>query len=63
MVMFQLIMMCSVYQHQFRRRKMCGKFSQIHPAHWLFVCYKKWLVLTEQAIHGNISTRVDVLLC
>ena len=66
MVRFQLIrkssyaknklQMCSVTQHQCRCRQMCGKCSQIHPVHSLFVCYKKWLVLTEQSIHFNVST-------
>ena len=51
MVWFQLItmsscaknklQMCSVTQHQCRRRQMCGKCSQIHPVHSLFVRYKK----------------------
>ena len=73
MVRFQLIrmfsyannklQMCSVTQHQCWRRQMRGKLSQIHPVHSLFVCYKKWLVLTEQSIHGNVSTHEDVLLC
>ena len=61
MVRFQLIrmttyaknkqQMCSVNQHQFRRRQRCGKFSQIHPVHSLFVSYKKLFVLTEQSIN------------
>ena len=64
MVRFQLIgissyaknklQMCSVIQHQCRRRQMCGKCSQIHPVHSLFVRYKKRLVLTEQSIHGKV---------
>ena len=34
----------------------CGKYSQIHPVHLLFVFYKKkWLVLPEQSIHGKNS--------
>ena len=51
MARFQLITMssyaknklhlCSVTQHQRCRRQRCGKFSQIHPVHSLFVCYKK----------------------
>ena len=41
----------------------CGKYSQIHPVHLLFVSYKKWLVLPEQSIHGKVSTHKDVLLC
>ena len=41
----------------------CGKYSQIHPVHSLFVCYKKLLVLPEQSIHGKLSTHQDVLLC
>ena len=51
------LQMCSVTQHQCRRRQICGKCSQIHPFHSLFVCYKKWLVLTEQSIHGKVSTQ------
>ena len=39
------------------------KYSQIHPVHWLFVYYKKNFVMTEQSIHGNVSTHKDVLLC
>ena len=38
--------MCSVTQHQCRRRQMCGKLSQIRTVHSLFVCYKNdlsWL--------------------
>ena len=40
------LQMCSVTQHQCRRRQMCGKCSQIHPVHSLFVRYKNdfsWL--------------------
>ena len=48
--------MCSVTQHQWKCRQMCGKCSQIHPVHSLFVCYKKWLVFTEESIHFNVST-------
>ena len=56
MVKFQLIsmssyaknklQMCSVTLHQCRRRQMCGKCSQIHLIHSLFVHYKNdlsWL--------------------
>ena len=39
---------------------MCGKLSQIHRVHSLFVCYKNLLVLAEQSIHGMISTQYDV---
>ena len=55
------LQMCLVTQHQFRRRQMWGKFSQIHSVHSLFVCYK--LVLTEQSFPGNVSIHSDVLLC
>ena len=41
---------------------MCGKVSQIHIVHSLFVCYKILLVLTEQSILGKVSTHWDVLL-
>ena len=44
------LQMCSVTQQQCRRRQMCGKCSQIHPVHSLFVRYKKRLVLIEQSI-------------
>ena len=37
--------------NQWKCRQMCGKCSQIHPVHSLFVCYKKWLVFTEESIH------------
>ena len=49
-------LMFSVIQHQCWRRQMCGKRSQIHPVHSLFVCYKILLVLTEQSIHGKVPT-------
>ena len=49
--------MCSVTQHQCRRRQMFGKCSQIHPVHSLFVRYKKRFVLIEQSIRGKVSTR------
>ena len=32
----------------------CGKYSQIHPVHSLFVCYKELLVLPKQSIHGKL---------
>ena len=50
------LQMCSITQHQCRRRQMWGKFSQIHIELSLFISYKKWLVLTEQSIHGKVST-------
>ena len=50
------LQMCSVNQHQFRRRQMWGKFSLIHPVHSLFIRYKKWLGLNEQSIQGKVST-------
>ena len=43
--------MCSVIQHQCRRRQMWGECSKIHTVHSLFVRYKKRLVLIEQSIH------------
>ena len=54
--------MFSVIKHQCRRRQMCGKVSQIHPVHSIFVRYKILLVLTEQSILGNVSTHKDILL-
>ena len=38
--------------------KCVEKCSQIHPVHSLFVSNKKWLVLTEQSIHGKVSTQL-----
>ena len=67
MARFQLISMyshaknklqkCSVTQHQCRRRQMCGKCSHINSLHSLLDCYKKKLVITEQSIHGIVSTQ------
>ena len=57
------LQMCSVTQHQCRHRQMCGKCSQIHTVHSLFVRYKKRLVLIELSIHGKVSTHYDVHLC
>ena len=37
------LQMCSVTQHQCRRRQMCGKCSQIHQVHSHFVRYKNAL--------------------
>ena len=51
------LQMCSVTQRQCRRRQMCGKCSQIHPVHLLFLRYKKRLVLNEQSSHGKVSTQ------
>ena len=66
MVIFQLIRlssyaknklkMSSVNHHQCRHRQMWGKLSQIHPVHSLFFCFKKWLVLTELSIKGQVSS-------
>ena len=50
------LQMCSVTQHQCRRRQMCGKCSNINSLHSLLDCYKKRLVITEQSIHGKVST-------
>ena len=41
------LQMCSVTQHQCRRRKMCGKCSQIHPVPLTFCLLQKWHVLIE----------------
>ena len=57
------LQMCSVTQHQCRRRQMCGKCSNINSLHSLLDCYKKRLVITEQSIHGKVSTHENVLLC
>ena len=47
-------LMFSVIQYQCWRRQICGKRSQIHPVHSLFVSYKILLVLTEQSIYGKV---------
>ena len=39
------LQMCSVNQHQRRRRQMWIKFSQIHPVHSIYICYKKMTCL------------------
>ena len=57
------LQMCSVTQHQCRRRQMCGKCSHINSLHSLLDCYKKRLVITEQSSHGKVSTHEDVILC
>ena len=66
MARFQLIRMsshaknklqiCSVTQHQCWRRQLCGKCSQIHLVHSIFVRYKKRLFLIKQSILGKFST-------
>ena len=56
------LQMCSVTQHQFRRSQMRAKVSQVHTVLSLFICYKKWPVLTEQSIHGKVSTQEDAFL-
>ena len=50
------LQMCSVTQHQCWRSQLCGKCSQIHQVHSLFVRHKKRLVLIKQSIHGKFST-------
>ena len=47
--------MCRVTQHQCNVAK-CGKYSQIHPVHWLFVYYKQVSLLGE---YVKISTFGD----
>ena len=49
--------MCSVTQHQCRRRQMCWKCSQIHPDYSLFSVTKNDLTWFEQSIHGKVSTQ------
>ena len=49
--------MCSVTQHQCRRRQMFGKCSQIQPVHSLFVRYKKttcpdWIIYSWQGFNS-----------
>ena len=55
-----ILKMCSVTQHRCRRRQMCARLSQIRPVHSLFVCNIKLLVLTEQSIHGKVSTHCSL---
>ena len=77
MVRFQLTMMfsyannklqmCSVTQHQCRRRQMWGKFSLIHPVHSLSVYYKKWLdnlfMVRLQLIRMSSYAKKKVQMC
>ena len=72
MVMFQLIrmssyvknklQMCWVTQHQCRSRQMWKIFTNT-PSTLTFSPLQKLLVMTEQSIHGNVSTHKYVLLC
>ena len=57
------VQMCSVTQHQYRCRQICRKLSPNSPSTLLFVGYKKWLVLAEQSIAGNVQLIKDFLLC
>ena len=50
------LLMCLFTQHQCRRNQICGKRSQIHTVHSLFIRYKKRLVIFKQSIHGKVST-------
>ena len=45
------LQMCSVTQHQCIRRQMCGKCSQIHPVHSLFVLQK--MTCHDWTIYAN----------
>ena len=63
MVSFQLIRMSSYAKNKQQiveslnisvEVAICGKYSQIHPTHSLFVCDKEWLVLPKQSIHGKL---------
>ena len=65
MVMFQLIRMSSYAKNKLQcveslnisvEVAKCGKYSQIHQVHSLFVCNTKWPVLSQQSIHGKLST-------
>ena len=57
------LQMCSDAPHQFRRRQICGKLTNSHSTLTLCLLQKELLVLTEQSIHGMVSTHYDVLLC
>ena len=50
------LQLCSVTQHQCRRRQICGKCSNINSWHSLLDGYKKRLVLIDPSIHGKLST-------
>ena len=55
------LQICSVTQHQCRRRQMFGKCSQIQFSYTHFLsCYKKRLVLIEQSIHGKDSNSLSM---
>ena len=51
------LQMCSVTQHQCRRRQMCGKCSNINSLHSLLDCYKKrlcdhWTIYSWQSFNS-----------
>ena len=51
------LQMCSVTQHQCRRRQMCGKCSHINSLHSLLDCYKKktclhWTIYSWQGFNS-----------
>ena len=51
------LQMCSVIQHQCRRRQIFGKCSRIQPVHSLFVRYKKttcpdWIIYSWQGFNS-----------
>ena len=53
------LQMCSVTQHLCRGRQMCGKCSQIHPVHSLFVLLQKtiypdWTIYSWQGFNSLV---------
>ena len=57
------LQMCSVTQHQYRRRQMSGKISQIHPAHTFIICNKNDLSWLNNIFMVRFQLIWDVLLC
>ena len=50
------LQMCSVTQHQCRRRQMCGKCSNINSLHSLLDCYKKGLSLLNNLLKQTFNS-------
>ena len=64
MAMFQLIRMSSYAKNKLQMFSVIQNSADIAKCVYTlisqtltFVCYKKWLVLTEKSIHGKVSTQ------
>ena len=70
MVMIQLMSMSSYADNKLQMCSItnisvdvakCGENFTNLPSTLTILCYKKWLVLTEQSIQRNVSTHYDIL--